>query len=235
MNAFPEVIAVLPAAGIGKRMQTDCPKQYLTIGQKTILEYAVDSLLHHPRIKQIIVVIDLQDDRFQSLALAHHAKIQVVYGGEQRADSVMAGLQQAEQYINQSSWVLIHDAARPCLHPEDLDKLLEVTEHSKIGGILATPVRDTMKRGGVSTAVINQTLERQQLWHALTPQIFPFALLKDCLSGGIEKGIEITDEASALEYYGYQPLLIKGRSDNIKITYPEDLALAEFYLTRRND
>lgn len=235
MNAFPEVIAVLPAAGIGKRMQTDCPKQYLTIGKKTILEYAIDTLLYHPRIKLIIVVINSQDDRFQSLAIAHHTKIQVVYGGEQRADSVMAGLQQAEQYINQSSWVLVHDAARPCLHPDDLDKLLAVIERSEMGGILAMPVRDTMKRAEASPAVINQTLERQQLWHALTPQIFPFALLKDCLSAGIEKGVEITDEASALEYYGYQPLLIKGRSDNIKITYPEDLALAEFYLTRRND
>lgn len=234
MNILPEVVAILPAAGIGKRMQAAYPKQYLTIGQKTILEYAVDPLLYHPRIKTIIIVIDLQDNHFQSLTLAHHEKIKVAYGGKQRSYSVMAGLQQVEKYINPLSWVLVHDAARPCLHNTDLDKLLEVIKYSKTGGILAIPVRDTIKLVGVNPALIDKTLERKNLWYSLTPQIFPFNLLKYCLSGVINKRVEITDEAFALEYYGYKPFLIKGRADNIKITYPEDLALAKFYLMNKN-
>ncbi|WP_145586451.1 MULTISPECIES: 2-C-methyl-D-erythritol 4-phosphate cytidylyltransferase [Yersinia] len=225
----PEIIAIVPAAGIGSRMQADCPKQYLIVGGKTIIEHAIVSLLSHPRIQRVVVVIHPQDTQFSRLSIAGDPRISIVHGGDQRADSVMAGLQQA----GQAEWALVHDAARPCLHQSDLEKLLAIIEHSKVGGILAAPVRDTMKRSEPGVQAIAHTVDRQALWHALTPQLFPLELLKMCLSRALQDGALVTDEASALEHCGYHPILISGRSDNIKVTRPEDLALAEFYLTQR--
>lgn len=222
-----EVIAVLPAAGNGSRMQVDRPKQYLNIGNKTILEHTLDALFQHPRICKAIIAISPDDDYFQTLPLASDPRIQVVQGGRQRADSVLAGLQQVQGV----EWVLVHDAARPCLHPDDLSRLLELTSQSDVGGILAAPVRDTMKRGNAQ-GDIEHTVERNALWHALTPQLFPLTLLKNSLECALSEGAEITDEASALEFCGYHPQIVSGRADNIKVTRPEDLALAEFYLTR---
>lgn len=227
---LPSVVAILPAAGSGSRMQTERPKQYLTIGHQTLLEHAIEALLRHPRIKRVIVAINPKDQIFQTLPIADDPRVLVTQGGQQRADSVMAGLQRA----GDAKWVLVHDAARPCLHPDDLEKLLAITEHSLVGGILATPVRDTMKRAKPMQNDISHTVDRQDLWHALTPQLFPLLLLKDCLQRTLDEGMAVTDEASALEYCGYHPLLVPGRSDNIKVTRPEDLALAEFYLTQLN-
>ncbi|MFP1730038.1 2-C-methyl-D-erythritol 4-phosphate cytidylyltransferase [Lonsdalea quercina] len=224
------VIAVLPAAGNGSRMQVDRPKQYLNIGNKTILEHTLDALFKHPRIRKAIIAISPDDHYFQTLPLASDPRIQVVQGGRQRADSVLAGLQQ----VRGVEWVLVHDAARPCLHPDDLASLLELTSQSDVGGILAAPVRDTMKRSNAQGA-IEQTVQRNALWHALTPQLFPLKLLKNSLERALSEGAEITDEASALEFCGYHPQIVSGRADNIKVTRPEDLALAEFYLTRNLD
>ncbi|MCW6538899.1 2-C-methyl-D-erythritol 4-phosphate cytidylyltransferase [Yersinia ruckeri] len=230
-GSLPEVIAVLPAAGIGSRMQADCPKQYLTVGGKTILEHAIGALLRHPRIQRVIVVISPNDSQFARLSIAQDPRIKWVYGGNQRADSVMAGLLSVAREES-PAWILVHDAARPCLHLDDLNNLLLIIGRSKIGGLLAAPVRDTMKRGETGVDAVAHTVDRQDLWHALTPQLFPFELLKHCLTRALNEGATITDEASALEYCGYHPLLVNGRSDNIKVTRPEDLALAEFYLTR---
>ncbi|WP_145544091.1 2-C-methyl-D-erythritol 4-phosphate cytidylyltransferase [Yersinia frederiksenii] len=229
--SLPEIVAVLPAAGIGSRMQADCPKQYLIAGGKTIIEHAIFSLLNHPRIQRVIVVLHPQDQQFSSLSIAQDPRISVVHGGEQRADSVMAGL----CYAGRAEWVLVHDAARPCLHADDLERLLSIIEYSKVGGILAAPVRDTMKRSEAGVQAIAHTVDRQALWHALTPQLFPLELLKMCLSRALQDGAVVTDEASALEHCGYHPILVSGRSDNIKVTRPEDLALAEFYLTQRQN
>ena len=223
-----DVIAVVPAAGIGSRMQAECPKQYLKIGEKTILEHAVASLLVHPRVRQVIIAISPDDQFFTTLPLALDPRVTVVTGGGMRADSVLAGLQAA----GGASWVLVHDAARPCLHQDDLGRLLAITASSKVGGILAAPVRDTMKRSEPSALLIAHTVEREALWHALTPQLFPLELLRCCLLRALNEGAIITDEASALEYCGFHPQLISARADNIKVTRPEDLALAEFYLTR---
>lgn len=227
-DSSPDVIAVIPAAGIGSRMQTECPKQYLHIGDKTILEHAVASLMAHPRVGQAIVAVSPNDAYFSSLPLASDPRVTVVTGGKQRADSVLAGLQAA----GDAKWVLVHDAARPCLHPDDLENLLAITATSKVGGILAAPVRDTMKRGEPGKALIAHTVDREDLWHALTPQLFPLELLRSCLLRALDEGATITDEASALEYCGFHPELINARADNIKVTRPEDLALAAFYLTR---
>ncbi|TKV10232.1 2-C-methyl-D-erythritol 4-phosphate cytidylyltransferase [Citrobacter sp. wls619] len=230
-----DVCAVVPAAGFGRRMQTECPKQYLSIGNKTILEHSVDALLAHPRVTRVVIAISPGDSRFAQLPLAAHPQITVVDGGDERADSVLAGLQAA----GDAQWVLVHDAARPCLHQDDLARLLAISETSRIGGILAriggilaAPVRDTMKRAEPGKTEIAHTVERTNLWHALTPQYFPRELLHDCLTRALNEGATITDEASALEYCGFHPLLVEGRADNIKVTRPEDLALAEFYLTR---
>ncbi|MHA7845424.1 2-C-methyl-D-erythritol 4-phosphate cytidylyltransferase [Serratia sp. D1N4] len=230
-SALPQVVAVLPAAGIGSRMQADCPKQYLTIGHQTILEHAIHALLRHPRIPQVIVAISHDDDQFHRLPIAQDPRVRVTVGGQQRADSVMAGLRLA----GDAEWVLVHDAARPCLHADDLERLLAITAHSLVGGILAAPVRDTMKRAETGQSAISHTVERQDLWHALTPQLFPLELLKLCLQRALDEGATVTDEASALEHCGYHPLLVAGRSDNIKVTRPEDLALAAFYLTQLNN
>ncbi|MEW5559320.1 2-C-methyl-D-erythritol 4-phosphate cytidylyltransferase [Enterobacter asburiae] len=225
---FPGVCAVVPAAGFGRRMQTECPKQYLSIGNKTILEHAVAALLAHPRVERVIIAISDGDARFQQLSLASHPQITVVEGGTERADSVLAGLRAA----GDAEWVLVHDAARPCLHQDDLANLLALSKTSRVGGILAAPVRDTMKRAEPGKEAIAHTVDRTDLWHALTPQFFPRELLFDCLTRALNEGATITDEASALEYCGFHPELVAGRADNIKVTRPEDLRLAEFYLTR---
>ncbi|WP_449576906.1 2-C-methyl-D-erythritol 4-phosphate cytidylyltransferase [Lelliottia nimipressuralis] len=225
---FSDVCAVVPAAGFGRRMQTECPKQYLSIGDKTILEHSVAALLAHPRVTRVVIAISPGDARFADLPLANHPQITVVDGGTERADSVLAGLRAA----GDAEWVLVHDAARPCLHQDDLARLLKLSETSSTGGILASPVRDTMKRAEPGVQAIAHTVERVDLWHALTPQFFPRELLKSCLTRALNEGATITDEASALEYCGFHPELIEGRADNIKVTRPEDLQLAEFYLTR---
>lgn len=223
-----EVIGLIPAAGVGSRMQTICPKQYLTIGQLTLLEHSVGCLLSHPTVKKVVVVLSTNDGWFESLPIAKDPRVLRVKGGYTRAESVMAGLQ-AVQY---SDWVLVHDASRPCLHADDLARLLAMSEHSTIGAILAAPVRDTMKRSQPGKPAVAHTVERKDLWHALTPQFFPRLLLKTCLTRALNEGATITDESSALEYCGYYPELVSGRSDNIKVTSPEDLALATFYLTQ---
>ncbi|WP_330982891.1 MULTISPECIES: 2-C-methyl-D-erythritol 4-phosphate cytidylyltransferase [Enterobacterales] len=225
---FPGICAVVPAAGFGRRMQTECPKQYLSIGNKTILEHSVAALLAHPGVERVIIAISDGDVCFQQLPLAQHPQITVVEGGAERADSVLAGLRAA----GDAQWVLVHDAARPCLHQDDLERLIALRETSRVGGILATPVRDTMKRAEPGKDGIAHTVDRNDLWHALTPQFFPRELLFDCLTRALNEGAVITDEASALEYCGFHPQLVAGRADNIKVTRPEDLALAEFYLTR---
>lgn len=228
---FPDVIAVVPAAGIGSRMQSECPKQYLSIGGKTLLEHALNNLLAHPAVSRIIVAISPEDPYFSTLPIASDPRIMVVKGGKERADSVLAGL----KAVSSARWVLVHDAARPCLHIDDLSRLLAIAATSTVGGILAAPVRDTMKRAEPGKQAIAHTVDREALWHALTPQLFPLELLRDCLVRALNEGATITDEASALEYCGFHPELVMGRSDNIKVTRPEDLALAAFYLTQSSN
>ncbi|WP_420885585.1 2-C-methyl-D-erythritol 4-phosphate cytidylyltransferase [Candidatus Profftia tarda] len=230
ISARLSIVAVVPAAGIGTRMRSVCPKQYLSIQGKTILEYSVMALLSHEEVERIIVSISPDDSYFYDLPLAKDARIQVLHGGINRAESVLAGLRAAKN----ADWVLVHDAARPCLHKDDLSNLLELRYKSKVGGILATPVRDTMKRSRSGIDVIKHTVTREWLWHALTPQFFPCKLLIMCLEYALNQGCNVTDEASALEYCGYHPILVPGRYDNIKITRPEDFALAQLCLSKNN-
>jgi 2-C-methyl-D-erythritol 4-phosphate cytidylyltransferase len=222
------VTAVVPAAGIGSRMLSEKPKQYLQLGQHTVIEQTLHRLLTYPRIDQVIVVISPQDSFFHSLAIAEHPKITVTTGGRERADSVLSGLQ-----LTTTEWVMVHDAARPCVTANDLTALIHAAELSEQhGAILAKPVSDTIKKMN-SAQCIAATVDRSLLWHALTPQLFPTQQLRQAISHALQQQQPITDEASAMELAGYQPQLVHGRSDNIKITVPEDLALATFILQQQ--
>ncbi|EIU7559199.1 MULTISPECIES: 2-C-methyl-D-erythritol 4-phosphate cytidylyltransferase [Providencia] len=236
-NNDPQIVALIPAAGIGSRMNADCPKQYLRVAGKTIIEHTLSALLANNNVKHIIIALSSEDEYFQQLAISTNPRITAVIGGKERADSVLAGVNfLAAQPELSNCWVLVHDAARPCLHQSDLNKIIQLTtEKNCCGGILAAPVRDTMKRSLKASQLIDHTVEREALWHALTPQFFPLLLLRDCLSKALKENAVITDEASALEYCGYQPVLVPGRADNLKVTRPEDLTLAEFYLSRMNN
>lgn len=222
--------AVVPAAGIGKRMGAECAKQYLVIAGKTILEHTLGKLIAHPQIARVIVVIHPQDKQFSTLAIANSPWLTTVLGGEERSDSVLAGL----HHVNTDEyWVLVHDAARPCIHQKDLSKLFQLAEKGKTGGILATPVRDTMKRSNEMQQVL-KTESRDNLWHAMTPQFFPLDELKTALQTAQLQKVAITDEASAIEFMGGRVNLVEGRASNLKITQAEDLQLATYYLTQAN-
>ncbi|HHF1961935.1 TPA: 2-C-methyl-D-erythritol 4-phosphate cytidylyltransferase [Haemophilus influenzae] len=218
------IIAVLPAAGVGSRMQADKPKQYLTLLGKTLLEHTLDVMLSYPAVSKIILAVSKDDPYISTLSL--DPKIHLVEGGTMRAESVLNGL---NTIAEKNAWVLVHDAARPCLQHADIDKLLAIEDEQ--GAILAIPVTDTIKRSDNQQCIV-KTEDRSQLWQAMTPQFFPVDILRDALSTGIQQGANITDEASAMELAGFRPHLVAGRSDNLKVTRPEDLALAEFYLTR---
>lgn len=226
------IVAVVPAAGVGSRMKADRPKQYLTINAITILEHTVNKLLSHPQVSKVVVAVSEGDPYFPELSLSQHPDVVRVKGGNERADSVLSAL----NYIQESGlgdWVMVHDAARPCIQQDDIDKLIEAALSHPVGGILAAPVRDTMKRG--VDGQIDHTVERANLWHALTPQMFRTLPLQQALTEALEQGVSITDEASAFEWKGASPALVAGRSDNFKVTQPEDLALAEFYLSQNKE
>lgn len=227
---FPDIIAILPAAGIGSRMNSSFPKQYHTIGNKTLLELSISTLLNQPCIRQVIVAISPNDCWFHRLSLATDPRVSAVTGGETRVESVIAAL----RYAHRVAWVLVHDAVRPCLHQEDLMRLLAVTSRSPVGGILGTPVCNTVKRVHADSNLIDYTVDRNDLWHALTPQLFNYNLLQRCLRRALAENVVITDEASSLEYYGYWPLLVPGRADNIKVTVKEDLILVNSYFAQFN-
>ena len=219
--------AIVPAAGIGSRMGADCPKQYLTLAGKTILEHTLGCLLSHPAIARVIVALAPHDEWFEQLAVAADPRILRVEGGIERAYSVLNALHVAE-----GKWVLVHDAARPCLCHGDLDKLI-ATAMACDGAILGSRVRDTMKRTDGAGNIV-ATVEREQLWHALTPQMFPTGTLKRALEEGLALGALITDEASAMERAGFTVKMVEGRADNIKVTRPEDLSLAELFLQQQS-
>lgn len=226
-----EVWCIIPAAGVGSRMQTAIPKQYLRLHNKTVLEHTLAGFLHHPAIQGVVVVVSATDQYWAELApLYQNKRVYQAIGGQDRVHSVLSGLKYLQQtlLLAEDTKVLVHDAARPCLAPADLTALLAAPAEQ--GAILATPVRDTMKRGFKGQALISHTEERTDLWHALTPQLAPLGLLTVAIEQALQAGVTLTDEASALEYLGLHPLLVEGDARNIKITRPADLALAEFFL-----
>jgi len=228
-----QFVAVVPAAGVGKRMKAQSPKQYLSIQDKTILEHTVAKLLSHHLISHVVVAISEGDEYFQDTSLVNNPYVSVVFGGKERVDSVLAGLKSLDQ--EQFPWALVHDAARPCVDLADISKLIEKTQQQQHGGLLAAPVRDTMKKSQShsNSSLVEKTVEREGLWHALTPQLYRTNELIDAIFQAQKNNDVITDESSAMEYAGYSSLLVEGRGDNIKITRPDDLALANFILSQQ--
>jgi 2-C-methyl-D-erythritol 4-phosphate cytidylyltransferase len=229
------VYAVVPAAGAGKRFGAVLPKQYLDLAGLTIQQRTINTLTSLPEITRVVLVVAPDDERAQQLTYQHPNKLQFVNGGAERMDSVLAGLLALQAGGAQASdWVLVHDVARPLLRASDVHKLLQVITDHDIGGLLANPVRDTMKRANLAGAV-EKTVAREGLWHALTPQAFRLGLLIKALQQAQQDAVLVTDEASAIERLGLQPLLVEGARDNLKITYFDDLALAHALLSIRED
>lgn len=219
------IYAVVPAAGIGARMGSEIPKQYLSIDKLCIIEYALLPLLENNRIKQVVVALSANDQWFHQLAIASHPKISIVTGGNERADSVLNAL----RVLPQDGFVLVHDGARPCITQHDIDLLIDSVLPSQ-GALLGSLVRDTMKRVDAG-GLVKTTVPRDLLYHALTPQIFPTASLTEVLAQALAEKITITDEASAMQWAGMPIKMVEGRSDNIKVTRPEDLELATIFLS----
>jgi 2-C-methyl-D-erythritol 4-phosphate cytidylyltransferase len=222
--------AVVPAAGVGKRMNANRPKQYLELAGKTVIEHTLSRLLQANVFSAVAVAISAEDPYWPGLALANHDLIITAPGGKERADSVLSGLKAIRDKANDDDWVLVHDAARPCLTTGDIHLLIDTLVNDDVGGILALSSHDTLK--WVQDNNILETLDRRTIWRALTPQMFRYGLLKTALEDTAGDH-SVTDEASALEIKGHTPKIVEGRPDNIKITRPEDLALARFYMEQQ--
>jgi len=215
-------------------MGSTTPKQYLSLTGRPVIAHTLDTLLSEPRIAGLVVAISAGDEWWPEVAagIMTHKPLHVVTGGAERCHSVLNGLEELSKYAHPDDWVLVHDAARPCLAASDLDRLLTELADDPVGGLLAVPVRDTLKQVSDARRVA-ATVDRSRLWHALTPQMFRLGMLRDALRGALENRRLVTDECAAMEASGFAPRLVEGRADNFKITHPEDLALAEFYMTRR--
>lgn len=229
----PRCWAVVPAAGIGTRMGAHLPKQYLPLQGATVIEHALRPLLDHPLIVGVVVAVSADDHMFHRLDVFKHPKLSTVLGGSERGASVLAGLVALAAEANDDDWVLVHDAARPCLSRADIDDLLTALQREDCGAILAQPVVETVKLsdGG---GLVAETLNREHIYLAQTPQCFGLRELREGYALALEEGWCVTDEASVFERLGKQPRLVAGRRQNIKITHPDDLALASFFLQQES-
>ncbi|MFT5662905.1 MAG: 2-C-methyl-D-erythritol 4-phosphate cytidylyltransferase [Gammaproteobacteria bacterium] len=228
------VWAIIPASGIGQRMLSERPKQYLPLVDKTIIEHTLDRLLSHPEIIGAVVVLSATDKYWESLNYQTQSKKPLIFaqGGLLRHQSVFNGLEKLNAEISQDCYSLVHDAVRPLVTIKDLNRLIKAARQHSAGALLGAPIADTIKQLNVD-GNINQTVSRTALWRAFTPQLFKADLLMDALKFVIEKKIEITDDASAIEAIGLSPKLVLGSVENIKITLPEDLMLARQIWTRQ--
>ncbi len=213
---------VMPAAGIGRRFGTDRPKQYAALCGRTVIEWALAHFLNDERCAGTVVALAQDDPYWAALA---PATVLVAPGGQERSQSVRNGLAALAERADRDDWVLVHDAARPCLPREDLDRLLAALDNHPVGGLLATPAADTLKRADGSGDV-QRTVDRASLWRALTPQMFRYGRLCDALDRAHSAGRIPTDEAQALEWLGDHPRVIEGAAANLKITSAADLAIA---------
>ena len=230
--------AIVPAAGIGKRMQSDIPKQYLSLNGRPVLEYTINTLLQNDLVSGLIIALKDDDPYWSDINIVSDKPLLRTTGGAERADSVLNAIDELfrfEGFNAETDWVMVHDAVRACLRLQDIDKLITEVGDDRNGGLLALPVRDTMKRQrqGVNEGaipVVSETIDRENLWSALTPQLFPAVSLKKALEEARAASLTITDESSAMEQAGFTPRLVIGNEDNIKITRPDDLRLAALYL-----
>src|SRR5512133_537877 len=236
---LPRYFALIPAAGVGARMGADHPKQYARLAGKPMLRHVLDTFAGHGAISHAFVVVSaadgyiddaLRDDSAQpGPALAGRVTV-VRNGGDTRRQSVLNGLLAMRAEVADDEWVLVHDAARPGLSPALVERLIAGVRDGDVGGLLALPVVDTLKRSD-SEGRACATVPRAGLWSAQTPQMFRYGLLKKAL----EAAADVTDEAGAIEAIGFAPRLVPGSARNMKVTLPGDLALAELYLKGLND
>jgi 2-C-methyl-D-erythritol 4-phosphate cytidylyltransferase len=201
------------------------PKQYLQLAGRSVIEWALAPFLELPDCERIVVVLAEHDRHWPEQSIARHPKVLTATGGTERVDSVRAGLRLLASHVAEDDWVLVHDAARPCLRAADLNRLIDELAGDGVGGLLAAAVVDTLKRGDASDRV-QATVSRESLWRALTPQMFRYGVLDRALRAAHDAGSAPTDEAQAVEALGLQPRLVRGDPDNIKITLPEDVERA---------
>ncbi len=215
---------IIPAAGVGNRMANVLPKQYIPLGGKPMISHCIQVFFNHPRIAGIHVALNPEDDFWRSLTLEPESRLHLHYtGGATRAETVLNTLMAIEPALQADDWILVHDAARPGLTHALLSHLISTIEHDEVGGLLALPVADTLKQS-LENQQVAQTIPRTNLWQAQTPQMFRFLTLKNALS---QFGATVTDEAEAIEALGLKPTLVQGELRNLKVTYPQDLALLE--------
>ena len=220
----PKYVALIPAAGVGARMAADGPKQYLPIGGKSILRHTIDAFLASSLISHVYVVVSASDPYIDALVPARGVTV-LRCGGESRLASVQNGLRLLGEILDAQDWVLVHDAARPGLNAALIEKLITTVGSHAVGGLLALPVVDTVKRAGGAVS----TVPRDGLWLAQTPQMFRYRLLCDALAAVTDAAV-ITDDASAIEALGLSPVLVEGHPRNLKVTLPSDIRIAEMYL-----
>lgn len=227
--SLPRHFALVPAAGIGARMGSECPKQYMPLAGKLMLMHVLDTFASSPDIAHTYVVVSGEDGYIDdALSGAKHLadRVTVIYnGGATRHQSVLNGLQAIREQVRDADWVLVHDAARPGLTEALIERLIAALRDDEVGGLLALPVVDTLKRGDAQGRV-QATVPRDSLWAAQTPQMFRYALLRRAL----EQATSVTDEASAVEALGLKPKLVEGSPRNFKVTLPHDIVLAELHL-----
>jgi len=217
--------AIVPAAGIGRRMRAKVPKQYLNLNGRPIIETSLARISSLTYVRQIVVMLNPEDTVWPTLGLEQNPKIVCQYGGENRYQTVLNGLRYLSSQAHDDDWVLVHDAARPCVRRSDIDTLFEQIADHPVGGLLGAPVDNTLKRIDGQQEV-SGTVDRAEVWNAFTPQVFRFRLLLDALET-VDKGQKtVTDESTAVEALGYRPKMVPGNRDNIKITHPNDLNLA---------
>ncbi|ABL02482.1 2-C-methyl-D-erythritol 4-phosphate cytidylyltransferase [Candidatus Ruthia magnifica str. Cm (Calyptogena magnifica)] len=229
---------IIPASGVGVRMHpekdglNEQPKQYLKLDNGlTILDQTLKTLLSINQIKSCVIAIKNKDHLFAKSAFNNHPKLlTIVTGGKERMYSVLNALKALIDFAKDDDWVLVHDSVRPCVKASEIINLMKQLKHHATGGLLATKVVDTIKQA--DNNIINTTIDRSNLWQAQTPQMYRFSVLLKALNTAIKDGINITDETSAIEHLGLESILVKSSKSNIKVTNPEDLILANFYLNQ---
>jgi len=212
-------------------MSASLPKQYLPLAGSSVIQQTLDRLLTHTAIEHVHLALAADDRWWPAMANVYAGRVSVVTGGRERVDSVRNVIRMLNGRAAANDWLLVHDVARPCLRHADLDRLLEAVREDAVGGLLGGLVTDTVKRSGADGRV-HVTVSRENLWRAYTPQVFRFGLLQAAIDGALAAGVSVTDEAGAMEWAGHRPLLVRGEDDNLKVTFPRDLQLAELYLER---
>jgi len=226
----PTLWCVVPAAGRGTRVGGDCPKQYLPLAGRPLIVHTLERLAAHPQIGGLLVTLAASDAHWSGIDRLNGKPVLTALGGAERSDSVLAGLDVLPASVGADDFVLVHDAARPCVRLADIGKLIELAGATD-GGLLGAPLRDTLKRA--NTAGRSELTESRDLrWRAFTPQMFRRGQLAAALRDAARRGVNASDEAMAMEQAGFAPLLVEGAEDNIKVTTAADFALAEFLLAR---